>query len=265
MYKLAVVGNPIEHSLSPVVFGLFAKEFALDLSYTKILAIDAPDFKVKVNNFFTDGGLSLNITSPFKNLAFSTATMHTPRARLCNAVNFIRKQDNELLADTVDGLGLVEDVVSNLKFKIQGKRVLIVGSGFVVDSILLDLIVQNPVQISILARNQERVAALRSKFATTTFDPLIDYDIVFNSTPNSATNVLFASITHLADEALCYDLTYNKDSIFLAKMQQLNPTIYTRTGLGMLVEQAKIAFTTLFKYKPDTASVLRKLAIMGHN
>lgn len=264
MYKLAVIGNPIEHSLSPLVFELFAKQFMLEFRYSKILAQDGEDFKVKVNDFFNEGGLALNITSPFKRIAYEIGTLRTGRANFCGASNFIRRKGNELLIDTVDGLGLTQDILVNKQFQISEKKILIIGSGFVLDSILLDIIAQNPIQISILARNNDRISYLKQRFAIEAYDSQTSYDIVFNSTPNMPDNLLFAAVRHLSDGALCYDLTYSKDSIFLQHMRELNPTISGYNGLGMLVEQAKIAFMILFKYEPDTALVLRQLDIMGY-
>ncbi len=264
MHKLAVVGNPIQHSLSPVIFELFAKQFNIELSYNRVLAEDAADFKLKVNAFFKSGGLALNITSPFKNDAYEIALHKTSRAYFCKASNFIRVENGGLLADTTDGIGLVEDIIANKKFKIAGKKILILGSGFVLDSILLDLIAHNPAQISILARNEERINYLSKKFATGIFDSATNYDIVFNSTPNTPDNSLFAQVKCLNDDALCYDLTYNKESLFLAEMKKQNATINCYNGLGMLVEQAKIAFMTLFDHTPDTARVLRDLVLKGY-
>ncbi|MCC2626207.1 MAG: shikimate dehydrogenase [Burkholderiales bacterium] len=263
-YKLAVVGNPIEHSLSPVIFKLFAKQFNVELSYNKMLAQDAADFKLKVNDFFKCGGLALNVTSPFKNDAYEIALHKTSRANFCKAANFIRMEKDKLLADTTDGIGLVEDITGNKKFKISGKKILVLGSGFVLDSILLDLIAHNPSQINILARNTDRIDYLSKKFATDVFDPITYYDIIFNSTPNTADNSLFSQVKCLSNDALCYDLTYNKESLFLASMKKQNTTVNCYNGLGMLVEQAKIAFMTLFDYIPDTAIVLRELAVMGY-
>jgi shikimate dehydrogenase len=265
MYKLAVVGNPIEHSLSPLVFNLFAKQFNLELSYSKILAQDLADFTVKVNNFFNDGGLALNITSPYKKLAFQVAADKTSRANFCEAANFIRMQYGNILADTTDGIGLVTDIIFNKKFKLSEKNILILGSGFVLDSILLDLIAHNPLQISVLARNEERIKYLTKRFGTTPINSLVKYDIIFNSTPNSVDNLLFSQVTNLADGALCYDLTYNKESLFLAQMKKQNASINGYTGLGMLVMQAQVAFTALFKYIPDTALVIRQLTALGYN
>jgi shikimate dehydrogenase len=265
MYKGIIVGNPVEHSLSPLVFDLLSGQFALQLAYSKVLAVDTNEFKAKVLSFFKEAdNLVVTVTSPFKNLAYQIADDHTARSAFSKAGNFLRIHNGRLLCDTTDGTGLLNDIMHNKKFKLTGTKILIIGSGFVLDSILLDMIVQNPAHISILARNQERLTHLSTQFATTAFNPKQSYDIVFNSTPNLPDNVLFSQIKKLSDGALCYDLTYAKESVFLQHMKQINPTICGYDGLGMLVEQAVIVFQTLFSYKPDGALVLRQLASLGY-
>jgi len=265
MYKLAVVGNPIAHSLSPLIFDLFAKQFSLELEYKKILAQTAEDFAHKVKEFFVNGGFALNITSPFKNSAYQVANSHTARANFCQASNFIRSLDNTLLADTTDGIGLINDIKSNKQYSLKGKKVLIIGSGYVLDSILLDLIVENPTQIDVLARNTDRINYLTNKFGVGSFTPDTRYDVVFNSTPNTPDNLLFASIKNLNDAALCYDLTYGKSSLFLEQMQKANAKIQRYNGLGMLVMQAQVAFTELFGHIPDTTDTLFQLSKLGYS
>ena len=264
MYKLAVIGNPIDHSLSPVVFDLFAKQFGLELEYKKILAQDAKDFTLKVKEFFDSGGHALNITSPFKNLAYQEAGLRTSRSNFCQASNFIQKKEEILVADTTDGIGLINDIKLNKQYSLKGKKILIIGSGYVLDSILLDIIVENPIQIDILARNSDRIDYLAHKFATGTFKTNIKYDVVFNSTPNTPDNLLFTSIKNLNDGAICYDLAYAKSSLFLEQMQRINSQIECYNGLGMLVMQAQVAFTELFKQMPDTTAILSQLSNLGH-
>jgi shikimate dehydrogenase len=265
MYKLAVIGNPIEHSLSPVVFNLFAKQFNLELEYKKILAQDSQDFTLKLKEFFAAGGNALNITSPFKNLAYQEASLHTARSNFCQASNFIQKKEEMLVADTTDGAGLVNDIKLNKQYSLKDKKVLIIGSGYVLDSILLDLIVENPTQIDILARNTDRIDYLANKFGVGKFIPEIKYDVGFNSTPNTPDNRLFTSIKNLKDGAICYDLAYAKSSLFLEQMQRINSSVKCYNGLGMLVMQAQIAFTELFKQMPDTKEILSQLANLGHS
>lgn len=259
MYKLAVVGNPIDHSLSPRIFELFAKQFRLDLRYDKILAHDGADLKIKVDGFFNSGGLALNITSPFKYLAYSNAAQYSMRANFCKASNFLTYRDKKIFADTTDGIGLITDIEKNKERQLNGTKVLILGSGFVLDSILLDFIVANPERIDLLARNSDRLDYLNAKFMVGRFNPKVKYDVIINSTPNVETNQLFSQIKNIADNALCYDLSYKSNKIFLNHMKNINQTVEAVDGLGMLVEQAKVAFIRLFNKVPDSESVIANL------
>lgn len=265
MYQLAVLGNPIEHSLSPSVFSLFAKQFGLEINYTKILCNDDASFIRKVNELMGKGYTALNVTSPYKQTAYRLARNATSRSKFCQASNLLLPDANgELIADTTDGIGLVTDIRANRHIDISRQRVLIIGSGYVLDSILLDLIAANPLLIDVLARNTQRVNYLSEKFATGVFDPSRHYDLILNSSPNVAENNLFEQITQLVDNAFCYDLTYAK-SLFIDKMAALNPTIRSCNGLGMLVEQAVVTFNKLFNKTPNTQQVFEGLARMGHN
>ena len=62
-YKLAVIGNPIEHSLSPKIFKLFTQNTAINLQYDKILATNKNDFMFKVYEFFQNNVLFNNFIS----------------------------------------------------------------------------------------------------------------------------------------------------------------------------------------------------------
>ncbi len=263
MHKLAVIGNPIEHSMSPLIWSLFAKELGIELDYQKIFAKDEKDFAIQVHGFFKAGGMAINVTSPFKQNAFSISDIHTSRASFCKAANFLSITNSEqILADTTDGMGLVNDLILNKNEKLINKNILIIGSGFVLDSVLLDLIANNPLSIDILARNQQRVSFLHDKFATDCFNLQKNYDIIINTTPNSPDNTLFGMVEFINDNVLCYDMAYTK-SLFLNTMQNVNSNIRVYNGLGMLIEQAKVAFIKLFAQTPNSKVVFENLFKMG--
>jgi len=264
MHKLAVVGNPIEHSLSPRVFNSFARQFNINLEYGKILAHDAEDFNNKVRAFFDEGGLALNVTSPFKNEAYEVGDKVTSRSSFCKASNFIRFIDNQIISDTTDGIGLVDDIKLNRNFSILNKKILIIGSGFVLDSILLDIIAENPLQIDVLARNEERINYLTDKFGIGRFDSTIEYGIIINSTPNVPDNNLFDLVKKIKPQSLCYDLSYTKPNYFLPKIEQLQSDVKYYNGLGMLVIQAAIAFNKLFDHQPNIAITFDELSKDGY-
>lgn len=287
--KLAVVGNPIVHSLSPQIWQMFAQEFGLHISYDKIYASDVMDFKKLVAQFFADGGTALSITSPFKREAYMLTKYHASLSAFCQASNFICKinyikNSFNLLGMSTDGIGLIRDIEVNCAVKLHNKKILIIGSGYVLDSILLNIIATNPYSITILARNNERVTYLMNKFSVNNFsahhhsnvDILENandfndlnnhnkYDIIINTIPNLAQHNLFELIKNLSDATICYDMAYAKDSTnFLTAMLQINPRIITKNGLGMLVEQAAVAFTELFKLKPNTQVVINHFLNLG--
>ena len=63
--RYAVIGNPIEHSKSPLIHTAFARQTGEQLSYTRILG-DPLRFEQQVSSFFQQDGQGLNVTVPFK-------------------------------------------------------------------------------------------------------------------------------------------------------------------------------------------------------
>lgn len=263
MYKLAVIGNPILHSMSPTIFEIFAKECKINLVYEKLLAKDTLEFNDIVTEFFKQGGFALNITSPFKSDAFKLAKLTTARAKFCGAANFLRlDENNDIIADTTDGIGLITDIQVNKNLNLRNKNILIIGSGFVLDSVLLDLIAINPFAIDILARNQNRTDCISNKFGCGRFSLNKKYDFILNTVPNDTNNELLPQIKELKNDSFCYDMAYSDflSNKFYQYMKTLNPNIQIYSGIGMLVEQAKVAFEQLFNLTPDVHSVLQQIS-----
>ena len=103
-----VFGNPIEHSLSPIIHSQFAKQTGLDIKYEKILA-PLDGFAKTAQMFISQGAKGFNITVPFKIEAFNLATQCSLNAQTAGAVNTIKKNGNELIGENTDGIGLVND------------------------------------------------------------------------------------------------------------------------------------------------------------
>lgn len=264
MYRGAIIGNPIEHSLSPAVFDMFSKESGINLTYDKVLATDTTSFNRVVADFFNNGGTVLTVTSPFKQDAYNLANVATARSKFCRAANFLRLNGSgQVVADTTDGTGLLRDIEQNYKVKLANKNILIIGSGFVLDSILLDLIVANPLSIDVLARNKDRIGYLVDKFGINGFSPDKKYDIILNTVPNSSDNILLEQITKINSDAFCYEMAYSDfaNNKFHKYIKVINSNTKVVSGIGMLVEQAEVVFKTLFNYSPKTIDVIKKLTI----
>ena len=87
--RYAVVGNPIDHSKSPIIHAEFAKQTGQDMSYKAIL-VPLDNFAKDVNAFFARGGRGMNVTLPFKLQAFELAAEKSPRALDAGAVNTLK-------------------------------------------------------------------------------------------------------------------------------------------------------------------------------
>lgn len=80
--QYAVIGNPIGHTKSPLIHGLFAEASKQDMVYTAIEGPLQPDgaFEATVRSFIAGGGKGLNVTAPFKLKAFAMADERSERA-----------------------------------------------------------------------------------------------------------------------------------------------------------------------------------------
>ena len=117
--KLAVIGSPISHSLSPKIHKMFAESLGIDISY-EALHVEPVDFEESVRSLFQKGYTGLNVTLPLKQLASEFADNQSEESRLCGSANTLWKQGSAIYADSTDGRGLINDFQKqNLKFDIK--------------------------------------------------------------------------------------------------------------------------------------------------
>ncbi|MDW8258901.1 MAG: shikimate dehydrogenase, partial [Gammaproteobacteria bacterium] len=123
--QYAVIGHPIEHSVSPFIHGLFARQTGQDMSYRK-LDIAPENLTAEVRQFFLQGGRGLNVTVPHKQAIVEMIAELSPRAERAGAVNTVALQeDGRLFGDNTDGVGLVRDLRDNLMIDVHLRSVLI--------------------------------------------------------------------------------------------------------------------------------------------
>ena len=250
MNKFAVIGNPIEHSLSPVIWQAFAKSLNIQLDYQKILATPE-SFVQDAQDFFAAGGAAMNVTAPFKSMAYQLANEQTVHTLDCKTGNFLVKQPQGIQLNNTDGLGLIADIQRN-QISLHNKRILFIGNGSVIHSVLSAIEHERPLCIDMLMRNYANIIdfKLRSHLVGE-FKPSVSYDVVINTTPNSATNSLFSQIKLLANEVLVYDMIYTQPkTLFMQEMLKINSSALAINGIGMLIQQAKIAFIQIYNQQP---------------
>ena len=271
--RYAVIGNPIEQSKSPLIHTAFAQVTGQDLAYTKVLS-PLGEFGQTVDAFRAAGGRGMNVTAPFKLDAFAYATDLAPSAQLAGAVNALKFEGDKVFAENFDGVGLVRDVLHNLGFQLQGRRVLVMGAGGATRGALLPILMQGPAELVIVnrtvAKAQELAALAQKSNAAGVSVRGIGYedlqgesfDVVFNATSASLTaQVLPLPLSVFAPGALAYELAYGKGlTPFLQLAQQAGVTRLA-DGVGMLAEQAAEAFLWWRGVRPDTRAVIDSLTV----
>ncbi len=267
--RYAVVGNPVTHSLSPRIHGLFADQTEQQLIYDAI-EIDLDGFEEGVLGLRREGLLGLNVTVPFKQQAFELCEQLSPRARDAGAVNTILFTDEgEIAGDNTDGVGLARDLVNNLHILIRHRKVLILGAGGAVRGVIGPLLVQQPSNLAIANRTVERAEELAEDFGKLgridvfAYDELggEHYDLIINGTAAGlAGEVPPVPDGVLGINSVCYDMMYRLDgpTAFVDWAQQRG-AVDAHDGLGMLVEQAAEAFYLWRGRRPETAEVIATL------
>lgn len=259
--RFAVIGNPIAHSLSPVIHQAFAKQVNIQLTYEKIKA-DDPSFELLVSDFFAQDGKGLNITLPFKQRAFAMAQQSSFRCQQAGAANTLWMQANQLHADNTDGIGLIRDLSRYLS--VNGKRVLILGAGGAARGIISPLLENRPAELIIANRTSAKAEEFQRAFPQTQclgFDEIEgQFDLVINATSAS----LVGEFVALPDECMsakpfCYDLSYKQHGATAFVQYARESDCDAVDGLGMLVEQAAEAFFIWNGIMPETEEVLTLL------
>ncbi|MCY4212575.1 MAG: shikimate dehydrogenase [Gammaproteobacteria bacterium] len=270
MDRYAVIGNPIEHSLSPDIHRAFAAETGERLRYDKLPA-PADGFADLAEAFFAQGGCGLNVTLPFKGEACRWVAQAQPAAARCGAVNTIALEGGRTLGFNTDGIGLVRDLEAQA-VPITGRRLLLIGAGGAVSGILDALVEADPASVRIANRTLAKAEALAERHgATVAAAPLegLDgrFDLIINGTSVGVSDSSgdFGGAGGLIAPALavgvqCYDLFYRRDgqTPFCCWAKRAGAA-WVSDGLGMLVEQAAAAFAIWRGRAPSTRDLLRSL------
>jgi shikimate dehydrogenase len=266
MDRYVVIGNPVAHSLSPVIHGLFAQQCGEAIDYRR-MRVEPGDFTRSVSAFFDGGGCGASVTLPFKAEAFELAQERSDRAQRAGAANFLMNRGGVIFADNTDGVGLVADLVRNLGFAIEGSSILLAGAGGAARGILAPLLSLHPACIVIANRSVERAQSLAQAFAdlgcveACTLDaiPSREFDLLLNATSTSTLGEALP-LPHgcLRAGMLAYDLAYGPAArAFVERARSAGAR--GCDGLGMLVEQAAEAFAMWRGKRPLTHPVLAQL------
>ena len=272
----AVFGDPIEHSLSPIIHSTFAAEFAIDLTYAKVAV--APELLAnRVKGFFARGGSGLNITLPHKVAAFDLARSCGLAAGLSRTANTLFMQNGVLHAENTDGIGLLRDLRDNLNCPIAGQDILILGAGGVVRGILPTLLESKPASIHVVNRSPKRLEELR-RFCADRLDSdgkmqfhlwrkylwrCQSYGLILNAISVSYAQGKEQLAVYpeeiIGERSVAYDINYALGATPFVEWAREHKAFSAHDGLGMLVEQAAESFYYWHKVRPQTKGVVKRL------
>ena len=198
------------------------------------------------------------------------ADSRSARSELAGAANALRFEGGRIAAENFDGVGLVNDIQSNLGVSLRGKRVLFLGAGGAARGAMLPFLEQGPSLVAIANRTVEKAERLahevrhRGTVAAGSYADLARdrFDVVINATSASLSGELPpVSPDVFGRDTLAYELVYGKAMTPFLRLAQNAGTGRLADGVGMLVEQAAEAFLWWRGVRPDTKSLIKRFTV----
>jgi len=253
MKKYLVIGNPIEHSLSPELHNYWIKQNNLDAVYKKkqINEGDINNIIYEIRNGKIDG---INVTVPFKKSVIPYVDQLTAEANLAQSVNTIYKKNNKIVGHNTD-IGGFELGLKHINYDAKGKKVFILGAGGVVSSIILALKKMGVSKIILSNRTKEKAEALKkinTSLEIINWGETPECNMVINATSLGLKNEDEIKIDYdrIGSKKLFFDVIYNPvKTKFLLKAQEFGYQI--ENGKMMFVYQARQAFAIWHKVMPE--------------
>jgi shikimate dehydrogenase len=242
--KFLVIGNPIEHSLSPELHNYWIKKNNLKASYNKKI-LKQNEIEKIILDLREENIHGLNVTVPFKKKVIPFLDILSDEARISQSVNTIYKDKDKIIGDNTDIEGFKISLEKTNKV-IKNKKTLILGAGGVVPSIIIAL---KKMKISkIYLSNRTELKALEIK----KFFPEIEiiewgktpnFDIIINATSIGLNkkDEIDIDYKNISQNKFFYDIIYNpKETNFLKKAKEFGAN--TENGKMMFIYQAQKAF-----------------------
>ncbi len=261
MKKYLVIGNPIDHSLSPKLHNFWIKKNSIDATYDK-KKIDEKDLQSVISLVKEKKIHGLNVTVPFKKSVIPYLDKLSPEADQTQSVNTIILNNDTLEGHNTDTSGFLK-AIKNLNFNLEGKKIFILGAGGVVPSIIFALKKMNVSKIVISNRTKKKAEDLKLQFHNLEildWGDIVDFDVIINATSlGLKKETINLDFSKFENNKLFYDVIYNPtETNFLAEGKKLGNK--AENGKLMFVYQAFEAFKLWHRIEPkindDTLKIL---------
>ena len=259
MKKYIVIGNPIEHSLSPKLHNYWFKKNNIDANYDK-RKIDKREIYEIVTEIKDNKLDGVNVTVPFKTDVIPLLDTLSEESQITQSVNTIYIHDKKLVGHNTDIKGF-ELSIKDTQFDLTNKSIFILGAGGVVPSIIYALEKLSVSKIIVSNRTKQKAENLKKNFPNISLVEWGDqpeFDMIINATSlglnkEDKMGLIFKDMNK---EKLFYDVIYNpKETNFLKTGKSLGCQV--SNGKMMFIYQAFEAFKLWHKIKPKIDDELK--------
>jgi shikimate dehydrogenase len=266
---VGVIGNPVRHSLSPILHNHWCQQAGIDAVY---IAFEPPvgTFDDVIEGLKSAGAVGLNVTVPFKERAFKVSDTASKLATRCGAANTLVFSGDRVRCENTDGAGFISDLDRRAPgWRDRPDAVIILGVGGAARGIGAALLDAGRTDVRFVARrlDQARLLCVDLKGGTANAWETLGRisegaSLLINATPRGLNNQdpLDLDLTPLAPDAVVYDTVYAPRETALLKAAR-EQGFQALDGLGMLVGQAALAFQHWFGVLPDIDEGMRILTV----
>ena len=253
-----IIGNPRQHSLSPILHNYWFKKYKLDSEYRIMEAKqeDLPNIIKKIK----DGSLTgINVTLPFKQKIINNVDKIINDAELTGSVNTILLDESKtIIGENTDVFGLQAAYLKEID-GILSKKSLVIGAGGVSPSVILSLQKSGLKDISVTNRTNEKCIFLKKKFTNIKIIPWLNledeikkFDIIINATSLGLKNGedFNFKFSNTKNELIYIDTIYNPLETKTYKyLKKEGKKVFN--GLDMFIYQGQKSFYLWNKINPE--------------
>ena len=263
-----IVGNPVKHSLSPVLHNYWFNKYSLKAEYNIIEATekDLPSIVNKLKNGFLSG---INVTLPFKQKILNHVDKVVNDAEPTGSVNTVfLDKDQSIIGENTDVYGLQAAYLKEIDYNLN-KKSIVIGAGGVSPSVIFSLQKSGIKNISITNRTMEKCIFLKKKFKTLNIlewtslkKEIQNFDIIINATSLGLKGGIDFDFdfSPVKTNLIYIDTIYNPlQTKTLKFLKEKGIKIFN--GLDMLIYQGQKAFYLWNKINPEIDEELVELLI----
>ena len=263
-----IIGNPISHSLSPILHNYWFKKYKINAEY-KLFKTENNEIKKVIDRVKKKDITGLNVTLPFKKSVIPFLTKTINDANETHSVNtiFLDKEDN-LIGENTDVFGFQAGYLQTLSNQDKkNKKALIIGAGGVAPSIILALVKSKIDNISLVNRTYEKSLFLKRKFNMINIvewndfhNKINDFDIVINATSLGLLDgeEFKFKLPKINKKLIYIDTIYNPPQTKMISNFK-SQKIKTFNGLNMFIYQGQKSFYIWHKINPEVDEELINL------